>query len=161
MKRWIHASYDPAEADLYVVKIWHEIDPGHDVAAPVAAEEIFTIVANSPSEALEMAKQQWSGPIDRIKIVDVNPEEGEEPFELPFFEASTDIKADSNYYGVGGHFKHYIKNLAKQDAEEGQIIMTLRQFKGVIAQDDFEDLDEDEIEEGFALYQQLLDKYMD
>ena len=75
MKRWIHAAYDPETADLYIVKIWHEIDPGHDVAAPEAAEEIFDIVAGSPSEAIERAKDQWSGPIDRIEIVDVNPED--------------------------------------------------------------------------------------
>lgn len=65
-------------SDLYVVKIWHESDPGSDVAAPVAAEEIFTIRANSPDQAKEYAKMQWSGPIDRIEIVDVNPEGYEE-----------------------------------------------------------------------------------
>lgn len=154
----VRGSYDPSEADLYVVKIWHEIDPGHDVAVPEAAEEIIEVVAGSPSEAIELAKQEWSGPIDRIKIVDVNPEYNEEALELPF-EACTDIKANETYFGVGGHFKHYIKTLAKQDAEEGQIIMTLNQFKGVVDQDDFEDLDEDEIEEGFSMYQDLVDRY--
>lgn len=70
----IRGSYDPTEADLYIVKIWHEVDPGYDVVGPVAAEELFSIVATSPDEAIERVKQQWSGPIDRIEIVDINPE---------------------------------------------------------------------------------------
>ena len=164
MKRWIHASYDYSEPDYiepdtYVIKIWHEIDPGHDVAAPEAAEEVFFIAANSPDQAIEWAKMRWSGPIDRIEIVDVNPdpslyEEGPLPFE-----ASTNIKADSAFYGVGGHFKHYITSLARNDVEDGQIIMTIRQFESVIEQDGFEDLDSDEIEEGFSMYQDLVDRY--
>ena len=73
---------DDANADMYVVKIWHECDPGHDVAAPEACEEIIQVVATSPDEAKERAAAQWSGPIDRIEIVDINPEEPE--MEVPF-----------------------------------------------------------------------------
>ena len=74
-KRIDAADIDGALPDLYVVKIWHEMDPGHDVASPEAAEEIITVFANSPQQALEYAKNEWSGPIDRIEIVDVNPED--------------------------------------------------------------------------------------
>ena len=90
MKRMIRSSYDPTEADLYVIKIWYEVDPGHDVAAPEAAEEIIRVVAGSPDEALERAKMSWTGPIDRIEIVDINPEEEEE--DLPFY-ACNDIRS--------------------------------------------------------------------
>ena len=68
--------------DVYVVKIWHECDPGHDVAVPEACEEIFQIVANSPDQAKEGAKMQWSGPIDRIEIIDINPEDSD--IDTPF-----------------------------------------------------------------------------
>lgn len=75
--------YDDDEGgDLYVVKIWYEIDPGHDVAYPEAGEEIFKIMADSPDEAIERAKQCWHGPIDRVEIVDINPEPDTE--ELPY-----------------------------------------------------------------------------
>ena len=47
-----------------------------------AAEEIFQIVANSPDQAKERAKMQWSGPIDRIEIVDINPEDSD--IDAPF-----------------------------------------------------------------------------
>lgn len=94
MKRMIRSSYDPTEADLYVVKIWYEVDPGHDVAAPEAAEEIIKVVAGSPDEALERAKMSWSGPIDRIEIVDINPSEyvpdyddEEPPFEFDYTDS--------------------------------------------------------------------------
>lgn len=90
----VNGSFDPTEADLYVVKIWYEIDPGHDVAAPEAAEEIIKVVATSPDAALEIAKEQWTGPIDRIEIVDVNPDEDVE--ELPF-NAKTSVKASKGY----------------------------------------------------------------
>lgn len=71
------------DADTYVIKIWYEVDPGRDAMGPQAAEEIFTTVAGSPSEAMEQVKREWSGPIDRIEIVDINPEDGEYE-ELPF-----------------------------------------------------------------------------
>lgn len=78
MKRWIHATKSIKASsdgvDLYIVKIWHEVDPGHDVFGPQAAEEIFEIYATSPSSALTQAKRAWNGPIDRIEIVDINPE---------------------------------------------------------------------------------------
>ena len=80
----VESSYDPTEADLYVVKIWYEIDPGYDAPnGPQAAEEIIQVVAGSPDEAVERAKMEWSGPIDRIEIVDINPEDTEEyiPFD--------------------------------------------------------------------------------
>lgn len=77
MKRWIHAANeswsDDPNADLYIVKIWHEVDSPR-AGSPHAAEEIFRIVATSPDQAKEYAKQRWQGPIDRIEIVDVNPE---------------------------------------------------------------------------------------
>lgn len=68
-------------ADTYVVKIWHEVDDMRG-GLPSAAEEIFTIVANSPSQAIEIAKDRWTGPIDRIEIVDINPDDDVE--SLPF-----------------------------------------------------------------------------
>ena len=71
---------DDEGGDLYVVKIWHEIDPGHDVAGPEAAEEVFEVMADSPDQAIEWVKDCWHGPIDRIEIVDINPESNiEEP----------------------------------------------------------------------------------
>lgn len=82
--------------DTYVVKIWHEIEADPEsMNGPVAAEEIFEVAATSYQEALELAKQQWSGPIDRIEVVDVNPEPDE--YEVPFTSstsvcASTQIK---------------------------------------------------------------------
>lgn len=91
----IKASKYYEDADTYVVKIWHEIDPGHDVVAPEAAEEIFTIVAGSPSEAKERAAQMWDGPIDRIDIVDINPEYED---ELLPFDAATDISDEVIYF---------------------------------------------------------------
>lgn len=85
------ASTDVEVTDKYIVKIWHEVEANaEDTYGPEAAEEIFEIVATSPEEALERAKNEWSGPIDRIEIVDVNPEETE--YDIPF-EASTDVNA--------------------------------------------------------------------
>lgn len=98
MKRLIHASYDPSDADLYVVKIWYEIEPEYDAPnGPQAAEEIIEVVATSPQEAIEYAKRAWSGPIDRIEIVDINPEREAE--DIPFnacnkVNASLDIDED-------------------------------------------------------------------
>ena len=74
---------DDPNADLYVVKIWHEIEANaEDCYGPEAAEEIIDVVANSPEQAMERAKMQWSGPIDRIEIVGINPEDTDviEPF---------------------------------------------------------------------------------
>lgn len=81
-------------ADLYIVKIWYEIDPEHDVAAPEAAQEIIPVKAISPQQALEYAKMQWDGPIDRIEIVDINPDE---TFEDELY-ASTAIRATGRSY---------------------------------------------------------------
>lgn len=79
----VESSYDPTEADTYIVKIWHEVEPEYDAPnGPQAAEEIFEVVATSPQEAKEIAKRQWTGPIDRIEIVDINPEDPEE--HIPF-----------------------------------------------------------------------------
>lgn len=80
--------------DLYVVKIWYEVDPGHDVAAPEAAEEIITVFANSPQQAMDYAKMEWSGPIDRIEIVDINPEDYDYSDDTIF--NSTKITASSS-----------------------------------------------------------------
>ena len=89
----VEASEDFYEdADLYVVKIWHEVEADPEsMYLPEAAEEIFEIVANSPQAAIEIAKMRWSGPIDRIEIVDVNPDDSEDE-EIPFY-ASTDVTA--------------------------------------------------------------------
>ena len=82
---------DDPNADMYVVKISYEIEPEYDAPnGPQAAEEIIQTVAASPEEAIEYAKKQWSGPIDRIEVVDINPEDSED--EIPF-EASTDINS--------------------------------------------------------------------
>lgn len=85
MKKWIHAAYDLEKADEYVVKIWHEIE-GMRNGLPDAAEEIFFTVANSPEDAIEQVKKEWDGPIDRIEIVDVNPDDLDEDeyMEIPF-----------------------------------------------------------------------------
>lgn len=89
----VEASEDFYEdADLYVVKIWHEVEADPEsMYLPEAAEEIFEIVANSPQAAIEIAKMRWSGPIDRIEIVDVNPDPDEYADDLPY--ANTDITA--------------------------------------------------------------------
>lgn len=88
----VKASKYYEDADTYVVSIWHEVE-GMRGGLPSAAQEIFEIVADSPDEALERAKMQWKGPIDRIEIIDVNPEDTEE--DVPF-NAATTICADTN-----------------------------------------------------------------
>lgn len=87
----VESSYDPTVADEYVVKIWYESDEPRR-GLPNASEEVFFTVANSPSDAIEHIKREWTGPIDRIEIVDINPEDMDEDdyMEIPF-EASTDI----------------------------------------------------------------------
>ena len=82
----VNGSYDPTVADLYVVKIWH--DDG---------EELIKVVAGSPDEALERAKDQWTGPIEEIEVVDINPED---------IDASADIKASSNKVEVKVVYAH-------------------------------------------------------
>lgn len=89
----VKASYDPTEADTYIVRIWYEIDPDHDVAMPQAAQEIIEVVANSPQQAKEYALKEWDGPVDRIEIVDINPDYSDELFP---FEASTSVTASTN-----------------------------------------------------------------
>lgn len=90
---------DDPYADLYVVKIWYEVEPSGDTAyGPEAGEEIIQTVATSPQEAIEYAKRAWNGPIDRIEIVDINPEI-EEDQELPFdvsINTSTNVTASNN-----------------------------------------------------------------
>lgn len=82
---------DDPNADLYVVKIWHEVEANaEDAYGPEAAEEIIDVVANSPDQAIERAKMQWSGPIDRIEIVDINPEDSGAEVS---FTASTNVVA--------------------------------------------------------------------
>lgn len=81
--------------DTYVVKIWHETDPGHDTMGPEAAEEVFEVVATSPQDALEKVKRQWTGHIDAIRIVDVNPEPDEYSNMYPF-TASTAIPTNKH-----------------------------------------------------------------
>ena len=92
----VKASWDPTEADLYIVKIWHEIEANaEDTYGPEAAEEIFEIVARSPQDAIEQAKRSWDGPIDRIEIVDINPEDNGElnDEELYPFNSSRKVSA--------------------------------------------------------------------
>lgn len=90
----VKASYDPTEADTYVVKIWYEVEPEYDAPNdPEAAEEIIEVVANSPQQAKEYALMQWDGPVDRIEIVDVNPDYTDEYFP---FEACSDISSSSS-----------------------------------------------------------------
>lgn len=69
----VEASSDIDDADLYVIKLWHEVDPGRDMMGPQAAEEVFQTYADSPEDAMDQVKRAWKGPIDRIEIVDVNP----------------------------------------------------------------------------------------
>ena len=90
---------DDSIVDTYVIKIWHEVDPGHDVGGPEAAEEIITVVANSPDQALEYAKMRWQGPIDRIAIVDVNPEDDEDQPLLD--ERGREIVSSTAFPGSG------------------------------------------------------------
>lgn len=87
----IYASKYYEDADTYVVKIWYETDPGHDTLGPVASEEIFFEVANSPDEAIENVKRAWTGPIDRIEVIDVNPEEDEYEYAEPYEDQSSEI----------------------------------------------------------------------
>lgn len=79
------STYDPSVADEYVVKIWHEVE-GMRGGLPSASEEIFVTVANSPQQAIEQVKREWGGPIDRIEIVDINPDDlgDDEYMEIPY-----------------------------------------------------------------------------
>lgn len=129
----ITSSYDPAEADTYVVKIWYEVEANaEDTYGPEAAEEIFTIVANSPQAAIEMVKDQWDGPIDRIEIVDINPEESEDDFpEIPF-EASTDVKA-SKFSGKAEELHELVEYLSFEGISEHTMLEFL--FDNMTAQE--------------------------
>ena len=74
-----------------MVKIWYEVEPEYDAPnGPEAAEEIIEVVANSPQQAKEYALMQWDGHVDRIEIVDVNPDYTDEYFP---FEACSDISS--------------------------------------------------------------------
>lgn len=115
MKRMIRNSYDPTEADLYVIKIWYEIDPGHDAVAPEAAEEIISVVATSPDEALEYAKKAWKGPIDSIEIVDINPDDSEDI--LPF-EACDTIQSSTKYDSPAREASELIRYLSEEGVDE-------------------------------------------
>lgn len=148
-------SYDPTEADLYVVKIWYEVEPEYDAPnGPQAAEEVFFIVANSPDAAMEQAKMQWTGPIDRIKIVDVNPEESE--YEDMPFEACNDITASYDPYAIGGHFKMFLKNMAKRDVQQGTVCEWIDEFERITKEAGFypdsEDWDDDYYDNAFEFY---------
>lgn len=153
----IRCSYDPTEADLYIVKIWYEVDPGYDVVGPVAAEELFSIVATSPDEAIERVKQQWSGPIDRIEIVDINPKDYDE--DVPF-EACTAVTASYDPYAIGEHLKHVCDLLADAHADSEVCINTLDEFKDVLYGNGFEDLDDSEITEAYNFYLEKFDEYL-
>jgi len=52
-------------------------------------------VVRSPQDAIEQAKRSWSGPIDRIEIVDINPEDNGElnDEELYPFNSSRKVSA--------------------------------------------------------------------
>ena len=77
------------DADLYTVKIWHEVEPSGDTTSgPVADEEIFQMWATSPDEAMEYAKSAWSGPIDRIEVVGINESGSDEDDIIPYDNAS-------------------------------------------------------------------------
>lgn len=116
----VNGSVVSPDADLYVIKIWHEVDPGHDVAAPEAAEEIIKTVATSPDEALEYAKKAWSGPIDRIEIVDINPEDDEE--EIPF-TACDQVKASEKFDNSPAREAHeLIEYLVDEGVDEHTIV---------------------------------------
>lgn len=125
MKRMIRNSYDPTEADLYVIKIWYEVDPGYDVAAPEAAEEIIRTVATSPDAALEQAKMQWNGPIDRIEIVDINPEEG--PDDISPLEYSTDVScaSETSFETPMKQAKQLINYIFNEGADEHDFVLFL------------------------------------
>lgn len=70
----VYSSEDISDnEDIYVVSVWYEVDPGHDVAAPQAAQEIFEVSATCPEDAIAQVKAEWQGPFERIDIIDVNP----------------------------------------------------------------------------------------
>ncbi len=74
LKGYGDPNYDDAYAPTYTVCIWHEVDPGRDTLGPVAAQEFFDFVADSPQQALDYARNAWQGPIDRIEVVAIDGE---------------------------------------------------------------------------------------
>ena len=81
--------------DVYVVDVIHEVDPGHDTAGPEAAEEIYTIQAISPEEAIERAIKVWGEPYDDVRILAVNPDDADE-VDIPFDFKDDDAKYYKN-----------------------------------------------------------------
>ena len=97
--------YEAPDNDLYEVTIWYEVDPGHDAMGPQAATEVLEYYADSPDEAIEFAKRDWDGPIDRLEITAVNPEYDD--VDLPYasdkaegqkVEASEKVEAAEESY---------------------------------------------------------------
>lgn len=69
-----YGELDDDYAPTFTVCIWYEIDPGRDAIGPVAAQEFFDFVADSPQQALNYARNAWQGPIDRIEVVAIDGE---------------------------------------------------------------------------------------
>lgn len=76
------SEYSSIATNTYVVKIWHEVE-GARGGLPSAAEEVLYIEANTEREALDKAEDGWDGPIDRIEVIGINPED-DEMEDLPF-----------------------------------------------------------------------------
>ena len=68
----VPSDYEDEDAYTYTVRIWHEVDPGSDAVGPVALDEIFDFVADSPQHAVDYAKKAWDGPIDRIEVIAID-----------------------------------------------------------------------------------------
>ena len=119
MKRVIKASQNRNKT--YVIKIWYEVDPGHDTVGPVADEEILIIDAGSEEEAIAKAEKKWDGPIDRIDVVDVynNRDEfnaAQKSMNSIPFEANTQVEAADMYKGYED-INDYASNTAREDIE--------------------------------------------
>lgn len=112
MKRVIKASQDIIKT--YVVKIWYEVDPGHDTAGPVADEEVIFVDAKTKEEAIREAKKEWDGPIDRIDVVGVYSDE--DKWDSIPFEADTQVGAADTYKGYED-INDYASNTARDDIE--------------------------------------------
>lgn len=95
-----NAYFEPDRPDdepdhLYVVSLWHEIDPGHDTLGPEAAQEIINVGADTEEDAIETAisfleTRLGIGAVERAEVLAIDPEDVEE--DLPF-DASTDVYA--------------------------------------------------------------------
>lgn len=139
--RKVRASHDPSDADTYIVKIWHEIEAdGEDTYGPEAAEEIFEIVARSPQEAKEYAKMQWQGPIDRIEIVDINPEYEDDYIPFDSCDSITSAEFVPNYPDAYSIVKlsEYLKK--QRLSAEDQLSFFLRYLRPETSAEVLEDL---------------------